>query len=369
MVWEESIRMKNNNFASTELEKINEELKELKELEEIEEIGHLSNANPFSFTQHHVSSSQYIEIQSLPKKGNNKVTIALISLPRLKIKLKKYQTVESNKLRNVDNAIDRELVSYTKKQSNELLSAFKQSIKYAITKYHANILCINELGLPLNVSSKKNRVWQIAIDYAKQMAEDNTCLIFAGSAHDHATYLNTAHMFYPGCDKYGVSYHKQVSAHHEHELISVSPKRKSIHTIAFGLKIGFLTCLDIADYSAVTPLVKLDHKLDILLVPTYTTFVDTLIKAAHIICQAICGYVGFINYNFKNSDNLPSRLFRFGRVSSQRAYKSYEHPNSLFCIKIHQINTNDLRKLKTRHAGNINDKIKWLFGFPQLKKV
>lgn len=378
MVWKTSLIMGKQIYASEKLKNIKSDIKIN------EEIPHLNKCNPF--THIHDKLSLPVPVKPDPelpiKKNNEDITLAFISLRKVHTRVKKrnkkqykdiYRTIKYNAIEdraliksdNIDDSIVRNQVYYSENLSKKIFESFKKSIEQAIYEYKADILCINELGFPSQKSCNYYRARIDAIGFARSMAQEHKCLILAGSVHDHVTHYNTAYIFYPGCNNFGAFYHKQISAHRVTELISIPPERKTFFTKAFGLRIGFLTCIDVSDFSSVLPLIKLDEKIDLLLVPSYTKDHEILDKAANGICKAIIGYVGFSNYNRGGSD--PSgRFFKFDSEEPLEAVEEKIKNRDLeYEINIHKINLNTLKEEKAEYSGNIDKNIRWLFGIKE----
>lgn len=328
--------------------------------------------NPFSHIHLKISDVQVIEIRSLPEKnGHGDIIIAYISLPSVISNTIEYEVEKTNITTHIDKeANTRNLIYYGEEESDVLLKAFKKSIIYAIEKCKANIICINELGLPLKILNTDTRMSQARLDalaFAKDKADTHKCLIFAGTTHDHRTFLNTAHIFYPGCQEYGICFHKQVSACDTTELISISPIRKSLILKAFGLRIGFLICLDIGDYSSVTPLVKLRDRIDILIIPTFSRKFEPLGDVAHFVCKAITGYAALINYYDKGTAG--SHLYKFDEESTLELEKHKPEEDSNFEVNLHRLNLEELKNEKAQNTNKISPKIKWFFGLKKLDLI
>jgi hypothetical protein len=327
-----------------------------------------STRNSFALTHTKVSSTEELRVPSLEGKltDNGVVRVALVSLPRANNV--RFKTHLASRLPQTDGsflAMIRNLVTYSRKDAEELLIAFKHSIETAVEKYSANIVCVNELGLPLKIRKGRSRPSYNAIDFCRRLAMQNDCLILAGSAHDQRTYLNTAYLFYPNCERQGACYHKQVSASRLPglgERISVSPNRTSINTTVFGLRVGFLTCLDVADYSAVAPLVKLERQLDLLLIPTYTTEYETLKRVARLVSEAISGYVCLTNFYREGEQS--SHVLRFGEEKFVTAVEDLRNPDPIYQLTIYDIDSIKLHSDKPDRAEQLDKQVRWLFDLP-----
>ena len=146
---------------------------------------------------------------------------------------------------------------------------------------------------------------QRAADFAQGMAQDYESLVVAGTCHDHRSGLNMGHCFYPGAPRWGTPFFKQVGAHRQDERINVPAQRATLCVKAFGMTIGVLVCLDLADYTSVAAAIG-TIDLDLLLVPAYTRRFEDLEKIASSTSKAMPGMVALVNY--RQSANKPNAI-------------------------------------------------------------
>lgn len=319
--------------------------------------------NPFSITFTKVSNVYKIPIRKLAKKykKDQSVKLILISLPKIE-NLTPKQTCELNpRLRTVDvDSCWRVLCNYPESFAEKLLHLFKKTINIALNNFDADIICINELGMPF---PKHLKYWRKARDFARKKANENNCVILAGTTHDHRTHNNSAQIFYPGSDVCGTWYHKQVSAQQlkpHPELVSIPPKRISYTTDVFGLKIAFLTCLDIADYSSVAPIVGLNEFINVLIVPSYSPWTESLEKASITISEAISGGVALVNH-YMGTVRPSSYLYMYGEEDPREADDQKYSKNEKWKMSLHLLDPDELNDKKISMREDLNPNIKWLF--------
>ncbi len=283
------------------------------------------NANPFSYTANKIST--IIEIKtSLKDKKKSTVNLVSISLPKLKSQL----------VRNVNKLPfpeDLEVYFYDASACAILLEQFKKALTFAVNKYKANIICINELGMPQNPDGTEN---EEAIKYAKNIANENECLIIAGSMHCKDSYLNRGYIFFPGPEESSsvdyIKYYKHISAVEENEKIYIPSQRIIYYTKAFGLGIAALICLEIVDYSSVVQLVQRKDKIDLLLVPTYLQEYQGMGKVARNISNPLGGVL--LNNCYEPGEE-PNKLFVHGEAKPEKQRKIID---STTLVTLRQIN-------------------------------
>lgn len=319
--------------------------------------------NPFSFNFNKICSASSFHIKSLYKKKNRKfINLALISMPQIDDDYVpiNYTTLEQKWIDEDIESCKRQLAGYSQSFAGKYSRIFQTNIEKAIEDFKADIICINELGMPLQQNLFPSKV---AKDFANQQANTNKCLIIAGTAHNRKTSYNTAYLFYPNGPKYGKWYHKQVSAQKlkpHAELIGIPPNRKVIFTNIFGIKISFLICLDLVDYSSVAAVVKLTDA-HLVLILCHSEWIEPLNKVAIHLSEAIRGGVAIVNYYHGEVD--PStRLYMYGNknpIKPTRYSKTNENGSG---IDVYKINVKELAEKKISLHPSLNTNIKHLYG-------
>jgi predicted amidohydrolase len=80
----------------------------------------------------------------------------------------------------------------------------------------------------------------------------------------------------------------------------------------YGLKLSLLTCIDLADFTAVAHVVKYGEGIDLLLTPACTDKEEKLYECARVTSEAMPGLVAFVNTGKADKRNGVA-LFGFGR--------------------------------------------------------
>ncbi len=223
----------------------------------------------------------------------------------------------------------------------------------------AKIVCFNELSFP----SWNQEPVKKAMDLTRKLATEHRCLIVAGSTHDRRTLYNTSHLFFPGCDPNGLAYHKQISATSIGELVSVPAKRQTICTRVFGLNVAVLICLDLADFSAVASVVKLAERVDVLLVPCYSEWMDSLNRVAKSASAALQGIVALVNYR-PPVPGAPCLVEEFGQPRSVDEAIELTSGGIIHTVRIQP---RALQQQKLEIKGGADERMEWLFGAQNLE--
>jgi len=283
------------------------------------------------------------------------INLVSISLPE----------IQSQDLRLIENGdpfpLNHCIADYSSDYRKLLYSEFKNAIDYAIDKYKANIICINELGMPTNKNGTGNNR---AIQYARKIANKHKCLIIAGSNHSTAGYFNVGYIFYPGLDREGNDYRyflKNITAFQIGEKLFTPSERKIYHTKAFGLGISFLICLEIADYSSSASIAKNKDHIDLLLVPSYLRKYGPMENIAEKVSEA-CGGV-LLNNCFVNMQDFPSsRLYLYGEAASDKDQVSQKVlPGNKTKVVLRRINVKDFKKRKADKIQNLSRELCYLY--------
>lgn len=327
--------------------------------------------NPFSKNFAKISHPSLINIGALHPsitkfRGNLKVV--LISLPEIsQIVLKTLHATTSQKpIKDITTvATQRRLCSYSKNFTNYLYECYIEAIQYSVNKYNANIICINELGLPLNRSGLSAS--SKAIKFARGIADSNKCIIIGGSVHDYRSQLNTSYIFTPGKT---IKYFKQVSATQECEYITVPPLRQTYSIGAFGISISTLLCLDLADFSSVISAVKgQDYSPHLLFVPAYSKYDEPLERLSITISKALSGGVIFVNFFHKEK---PSHfIYMYGEDNPKSPIKTKLFPTKQdpqYSISLYKFDLDLLSSFK-RGQKSLDEDTKWLFGLKEAENI
>jgi hypothetical protein len=182
---------------------------------------------------------------------------------------------------------------------------YKKGLTEAIVKFKADIVVVNELGIPIGSHCTPT----VFLKHMRALVQKRPSLIIAGSFHDARTKYNTGYILTPKSPAEGYIFHKQVSAVDVAERVSVPPSRRSTTVTAFGFRIGVIVCLDLLDYSTIGPLVDMRDALDFVLVPTHSQLTEPLEKIAKIASGVMCGGVGIVNYDDGEGHKSSMHLF------------------------------------------------------------
>ena len=329
--------------------------------------------NPFSKSCDKISTPKVEFISSLvAERDKTSVNLALISLPTPENYKWKICSILEKKYNSIDHdACRRQLISYPTQTAENLMKNYEYALKIALKKLKANIVCINELGFP----SYSLKPWKKAINLTKRLAEEYNSLIIAGSSHDSRTMYNSGHLFYPGCKPSGTHYHKQVSATREHECVNTPAERKTLYTNVFGLRLAILICLDLADYSTVASIVKLQDAIDLLLIPCYSTSFDSFKRIAICASAAMPGMVALVNcYRegelssyFYSIDKPITKKPDQIKVLLKKPDQIKVLPRNRGEIRLYKIRIKPFRKSKLEQQDRCDDSLKWLFGLEDQK--
>ncbi len=307
--------------------------------------------NPFSHSASKICDIRYFSTSLEKLEDSDQVKIASISLPGINSEFKEISNKE-------DYPLNLKVVPWKRTFSKQLLEEFKKTIKYACQK-QANIICINELGMPLNSVGNTHKE---AIRFAKSMAQKHNCLIVAGSNHCKDTFVNRGYIFFPDkekeTDQEFITFYKNISATGVGEDIYTPSQRIIFSTKAFGLQLSFLICLELVDYSSSTMIAKSSQNIDMLIVPTYLENYGALDRVAKSLSKAI-GSVLLTNCN-KGPDFPLSRIYKHGNVAQGNKRKESKVSESVVIIR--NLNVKDFKKKKLENWHSMDDQIKCLFG-------
>ncbi|WP_299111461.1 hypothetical protein [uncultured Winogradskyella sp.] len=266
------------------------------------------------------------------------------------------------KSNDLDYPLNHVIVKYSNSYRKNLLKQFKKALLYAVEKYKANVICINELGMPTNINGIENKN---AINFAKKIANEHNCLIIAGSNHTTEGYFNVGYVFYPGLDNDGNTHRaflKNIGAFQIGEKLFTPSERLIFHTKAFGLGFSFMICLEIADFSSSSTIVHNKENTDILIVPTYLTSYGPIAKVAKTLSEA-CGGV-LLNNCYKSNDVPYSILYENGKLPSSRNSKMRKEVvlDDNTKIVLRRINVEDFVNRKEYKIENLSKETRFLFG-------
>jgi predicted amidohydrolase len=132
----------------------------------------------------------------------------------------------------------------------------------------------------------------------------------------------------------------------------------------FGLNIAVLICLDLADFSAVASVVKNSDRVDVLLVPCYSEYTDSLKRVAKAASAALRGVVALVNY--RESPEPPCIVEEFGKPSPSlvKAPRELESGGIIHTVVIQP---QALRQRKLEIKGSSEERWEWLFGAQNLE--
>lgn len=325
--------------------------------------------NPFCKNYNKISQSKYINLSELDMVAfpdMEELNVVLISLPSIDLKNHKeiHATKDNKSIRGFSKEItQRKLCKYSIKFGEYLFECYQTAVNYAINELKANIVCINELGLPINKTG--NSACKEAIDFSKKMAQENNCVIIAGSVHDPRSHLNTTYIF---CPRKVMQYYKQVSATTEGEFITVPPERETLTISVFGISISILLCLDLADYSSVVSAIRgQDYSPHLLFVPSYSKFYESLERLSTTISGALSGGVALTNFFHANK---PSHfLHMYGSEIPQTTDVTTLFPDEKspeFSVSLFKLNSRKLDSFKKGQKG-LDKSMGWLFGLNEAK--
>lgn len=319
-----------------------------------------ARSNPFLGIAEKISTPVFHEREHLAPRRKT-VRLALVSFPEHTVgkgsaTLAQYSIVRKKDEQHVDgSAVRRQLLSCTSSHAEILNGRYRAAIDYAIHQKRADVICINELGLPCGPDGPKRAL----LRHLQKEAEQGPRLIMAGSYHDQRTFYNTGLLFYPGSPELGLHVHKQVSATRAEEFISVPPDRQ-VHCVSvFGLRIATLICLDLADFASVAAVVRAGARVDVLIVACYSEWVETLERIARAASEIMPGVVALANY--RRRGQLGAVLTRFGKtvdVAPRLHRASGAH------IVTHDIRIDRFREEKIRTENDLppDSPLGWLFG-------
>ncbi len=318
--------------------------------------------NPFSRICDKVASARFVPIPDLAAE-KDEVHVALVSLPQFKDlpkAIREYSIVQSKNERDIDlEACRRLLIGHSPQVARQLAEIYESSLRVAVEKHGADVVCLNELSFPSWNQEPLRRASQVT----RELAKKYRCLVVAGSTHDRRTLYNTSYLFYPGCPATGTPYHKQISATSIGELVSVPARRQTICTRVFGLNIAVLICLDLADFSAVASVVKLAERVDVLLVPCYSEWMDSLERVARAASAALRGVVALVNYR-PTDLKAPCIVEEFGQP---RHVDGAQVLDSGAVIHSLRIKPRSLLQTKLEIKGDAMSRFEWLFGAQNLE--
>ncbi len=333
--------------------------------EGIKELKAKRPTNPFSASCLHITKVKRIPLDKALSKSATmltKVRFAFVSFKKNSDDDFKDDSIFKSKPkgRGIDkDSCYRKLLRCNDQQVGEHWSLYQNVLRDALEKYKANIVCINELGIPANSNGPLDQFF----DRAKYWAETKKAVIIAGSCHDPRTKYNTGYIFIPNCPPDGYAFHKQVSATTVGEYISVPPERHSIIVPAFGLRIGVITCLDLLDYSTIATLTQVRDAIDFILVPSCSRDVEGLGKVAIISSQAMPGGVAIVNYDRGRKHS--SSMHLFGRKASEEPVLSEKINKNFGRISIYEVDLPSFGN-KKYDLQDIEENLDWLFRFPSI---
>jgi len=323
--------------------------------------------NPFSRTCDRVARVKGYDIARLAGLAKETVRLALVSLPQLDKKtcLTIERSLVPKKVAHRsgldDEACDRRLFCFKDERVASSLKWFEEALDEAIRNQKADIVCFNELAFPADETGPSTA----AIDYVRKIATDAGKLIIGGSFHDNRTLYNSGQIFFPpnpASDSDDIFYHKQVSAIGTFEMVSIPCLRSTTVVEAFDLRIATLICLDMSDYSAVASLFQLGADVDVLLVPSYSLWMeDPLEKIAIDVSSAMPGVVAIVNCY--NPSGPSSVVYKFGKKQPERLLPRVPLASGTpAVVSTYDIDLSTFRNERGRRKPKRADRLKSLFG-------
>lgn len=317
--------------------------------------------NPLAWTAQKISRIRPLSVESLPRLEGSLKT-ALISLPALDQSLVHHDVSYIPPGTRGSSDYERRLTIYPHPHDELLCKPYQNALEDATRgRYGAKMVCVNELGFPGNGAGP----CPSAFAFSRKLAQDQKCLLIAGSGHDPRSKYNTGYVFYPSQDRTAAlgdykAYHKQVSAGalDPPELVSVAGRRETLLIHAFGLGIAVLVCLDIGDYSALTPVVQSDALVDMLVIPTYSRRKDTLGDCAKLISCALPGIVALVDYD--TGGGYGSSVYRFGK--EERIAQTSRPLQSGGSILFYTFSPTQFKRDKLGRQSQVSVDLNWLFG-------
>jgi hypothetical protein len=234
---------------------------------------------------------------------------------------------------------------------------YQRALSEALDVSGANIVVVNELGIPAPPTGPSRDFFR----QAKSWARKTSSLIITGSFHDARTKYNTGYIFTPASPNCGYAFHKQVSAKDIKEHISIPANRQSVMVRAFGFNIVVIICLDLLDYSTVASLVDMRDAVDFILVPSYSESegMVSLGRVAKIASEAMPGGVGIVNCH--DGKTHPNTMHVFGDLLAPAIDRQLADGSgwlSIYEIDWQQFNTGK------KNRQEIQADIDWLLRFP-----
>ena len=322
--------------------------------------GHLRN--PFTRLAEHVSRGEALHIPALKEK--DEVRLALVSLPSpislppTKAEVRHLSIADACRFPTIDRRSCLRSLAWPHRTENlALRESYSSGVRHALEELNADIVCVNELGFPSYRAKPLKKIER----FTRTLAKRHRAFVLAGSAHDERTLYNTAHLFFPDCPEEGIAYHKQVSAVSMGELVSTPPARSTVLSYAFGLWIGVLICLDLADFSSVTAVVKFTEHCDLLLVPCFTEWTEELERIAHATSRAMPGIVALVNFH-GNNHKPACILSRFGESIPADCITGIPGSEGSICLFSFPPAEFKNAKIQRWIGASSEDRMEWLFG-------
>lgn len=259
--------------------------------------------DPFSLFQR--ASIRLRRSRSVQTKEPGTVRVALISLPELPLKIRRFSTSRGAAK---EDAATYSLATFTGPAATRLLATFKESVTTAVETMKADVVCVNELGFP----SRYGKASRAAKRFTFGISRKLEALVVAGSAHHSDTRFNTGYLYYPGGPSEGIAFHKGSSAVNIGELIQ-TPSRHYIEAVdVFGLRIAVVFAWDLADFGVVNSLSRMYDDIHIILVPSYSAKTEKLTRVVRFASQAIPGVVAMVNPRLSMAVSPPVVIARMG---------------------------------------------------------
>lgn len=321
------------------------------------------SANPFATLVTNLYSVYAIPTPPLPRPSDGKVRIALVSMPNFNYELREFPALRGSAPPGVEpSAYTRRMTRLDVPESERCLAAFREALTYAVDELNANVVCVNELGLP----SRDMQPLAAAQAFARSLSDQRKVLIIAGSGHDSRTYFNTGYIFHPGGPASGWAFHKSISATSTGELIAAPSERRIATVETFGFRIATMICLDVADYATFASLVAVADRVPIVLVPCYTHWFEKMAQIARVASRALPGIVALVNADLPNAAARPTQIAKFGEF-----IRPAERPPlaSGACVSFLTVDHDTFEAERLKAKSNADPEIDWLFGSRQIPRI
>ena len=130
---------------------------------------------------------------------------------------------------------------------------------------------------------------------------------------------------------------------------------------AFGLTIGILICLDLASFSAVVSAVKRPPRLDLLLICSYSRWIERLKKLAETTSAVMPGIAVIVNRS-ENEESSSAYLFECGSEKAVTPKRPRPPIHGGGVIHTYDIDRSKLWEMQVDQTYKCNESLQWLYG-------